>query len=654
MSIEKMEKMNLVGSLSDYNEIMRDIILANNVQLVNAYKQIDESKFTLEMAKENIDEIVDISHIRIYENDIEISEIEQKLNKIIKNINGEFNLDFEVLKRTFDFQDVAKKINEIYELFEEDNLKVEKILNRIRMLNKMLSIEALMNVDVDFIKLFSINTFNVKFGKMLLKNRKRLNMNYENVTAAVMHIETPYADDLYLIVYPKELENETERILKSVYFEEIKIDEKLLGKPIEILNSIKMEMKSLKEELNSLYKKINEIKDIYYKDVYEAYSFIHMQKKIMEFSTMIASTENFFYLSAWIPESEIKYTENLIGRDDRNVIIEFVDNFKNGVKPPTKLKNGWFSKPFEILVKLYGVPNYQEIDPTMFFSITYMILFGAMFGDLGQGLVFVLVGLYLIKIKNQDIFGGLALRVGISSMFFGFLYDSFFGYEHVISKIIPLNIYIRPIENINIMLVTAVVLGIILLFIGFGYSIYNKLKIGDIKEGVFGRNGITGLLLYSSLLIIVLVKLIENITINTSIFIVVAIVSVILLLIREPITNKILKNDKLYSESVSDYYVESGFELLETFLSMLSNTVSFIRVGAFALNHVGLFIAFHTMARLIGSTMGDISMFLIGNIIIILLEGLIVFIQGLRLMYYEIFSKYYTGDGYEFKPSGLK
>jgi len=221
-------------------------------------------------------------------------------------------------------------------------------------------------------------------------------------------------------------------------------------------------------------------------------------------------------------------------------------------------------------------------------------------------------------------------------------------------ELVPCFLVFRPIENINIMLVTAVVLGIILLFIGFGYSIYNKLKIGDIKEGVFGRNGITGLLLYSSLLIIVLVKLIENITINTSIFIVVAIVSVILLLIREPITNKILKNDKLYSESVSDYYVESGFELLETFLSMLSNTVSFIRVGAFALNHVGLFIAFHTMARLIGSTMGDISMFLIGNIIIILLEGLIVFIQGLRLMYYEIFSKYYTGDGYEFKPSGLK
>ena len=654
MSVEKMKIMNLVGQLDDYNDIMREIILANNIQLINAYNQIDESKFTLEMAKDNIDEIVDMSHIGIYENDFEISEIERKLNEIIKNMDDEFNLDFNVLEQSYNFQVVVKKINTVYDLLEEDNSKIESILNKIKILKKMLSVEALINIDFDFRSLFSMNVFNIKFGRMGIKNRKRLNMNYENVTAAVMHIETHYADDLYLIVYPKELENETERILKSVYFEEIYIDEKFLGKPIEILEAIKIEMKLLKEELNNLHERINEMKENYYKEIYEAFSFIQMQKKIIEFSALIASTKHFFYLSAWIPESEIEVTKNFIEKNDRNAIIEFVDNSRTSIKPPTKLKNNWFSKPFEMLVNMYGVPNYYEIDPTMFFSITYMILFGAMFGDLGQGLVFALVGLYLIKIKNQDIFGGLALRVGISSMFFGFLYDSFFGYEHVISKIIPLNIYIRPIENINIMLITAVVLGIVLLFIGFGYSIYNKLKIGDIKEGVFGKNGITGLLLYSSLLIIVLVKLMENININTFIFVIISIVAVILLLLREPITNKILKNGKLYSESASDYYVESGFELLETFLSMLSNTVSFIRVGAFALNHVGLFIAFHTMARLIGSTAGNISMFFVGNIIIILLEGLIVFIQGLRLMYYEIFSKYYTGDGYKFEPSGLE
>ena len=94
--------------------------------------------------------------------------------------------------------------------------------------------------------------------------------------------------------------------------------------------------------------------------------------------------------------------------------------------------------------------------------------------------------------------------------------------------------------------------------------------------------------------------------------------------------------------------MESGFELLETFLSMLSNGISFIRVGAFALNHVGLFIAFHTIASMIGTRVGDILLFIIGNVVVLALEGLIVFIQGLRLIYYEMFSKYYTGDGRAF------
>jgi V/A-type H+-transporting ATPase subunit I len=73
-------------------------------------------------------------------------------------------------------------------------------------------------------------------------------------------------------------------------------------------------------------------------------------------------------------------------------------------------------------------------------------------------------------------------------------------------------------------------------------------------------------------------------------------------------------------------------------------------VGAFALNHVGLFVAFHTMGALIGNLGGEILMFILGNVIIILLEGLIVMIQGLRLMYYELFSKYYSGDGEAFEP----
>ena len=130
-------------------------------------------------------------------------------------------------------------------------------------------------------------------------------------------------------------------------------------------------------------------------------------------------------------------------------------------------------------------------------------------------------------------------------------------------------------------------------------------------------------------------------------------ISVILLVFKQPISNKIKKEERLYEENASSYYIESGFNLFETFLSIISNTISFIRVGAFALNHVGLFIAFHTLATMIGSTGGNIAMFFLGNIIIIGLEGLVVFIQGLRLFYYELFSKYYTGDGVLFTPDKL-
>ncbi|MFQ9799593.1 MAG: hypothetical protein ACLR23_12450 [Clostridia bacterium] len=91
------------------------------------------------------------------------------------------------------------------------------------------------------------------------------------------------------------------------------------------------------------------------------------------------------------------------------------------------------------------------------------------------------------------------------------------------------------------------------------------------------------------------------------------------------------------------------FEIIETLLSFFSNTVSFIRVGAFALNHVALFMAFQVMQRMLGGV-GGVAVMIFGNILIIGLEGLIVFIQGLRIQYYEMFSRFLEADGKAFEP----
>ena len=128
----------------------------------------------------------------------------------------------------------------------------------------------------------------------------------------------------------------------------------------------------------------------------------------------------------------------------------------------------------------------------------------------------------------------------------------------------------------------------------------------------------------------------------------------LLMLFKEPLSNKLAHNDKLYRESPANYYVEEGFGVIETLLSMLSNTISFLRVGAFALNHAGLYIAFATLAGMMSTSWGNLAVLILGNIVIIALEGLIVFIQALRLEYYELFTKYYRGDGIEYIPVQIK
>jgi len=652
MSVESMKMMNIVGHFDDFHQIMREFILANNMQFIDVFRQIDESKFTLEMATENIDEILEMSNLQTYQEQRDLKKLEEKIMLLSQHMDVTLKFEKKYCEESYDFIPIEKKINEVYLTFEEDRLRIEGLEEKLARLEEMLCVEALDAIGVNLDDLYSMTYFDIMFGRLSQENRRRLSMNYENVTAAVMHIDVPKYKNYYLVVSPMSLKKETERILRSVYFEKIPFDEEYLAEPKDMLNKLKKEILKTEKELSKTKEKIKNLEYNYIDDIKECYSKLIMEKQIESLGEKIAVTDHFFYCSAWIPESKVNKSQRLLEKIEKNIIVDLKESEESGLKAPTKLKNNWLSKPFESLVYMYGVPNYKEVDPTVFFSITYMILFGAMFGDLGQGLVFLLAGFY-IQQKNK-MFGELLSRVGISSMIFGFFYDSFFGYEHLISKVIPLDIFIRPIENINTMLTVAVLLGIVLLYLSFAYSIFNKFKDSDVEEGVFGRNGIVGIVLYTALLLIVANQFLESFSFNQQFLTIIVFITIVLMLLKEPITNKLKKEDFLYHESPGEYYVESGFELIETFLSMLSNTLSFIRVGAFALNHVGLFIAFHTMADLIGSTFGNVSMFILGNLLIIFLEGLVVFIQGLRLMYYEIFSKYYIGDGYKFEPSGLE
>jgi len=202
--------------------------------------------------------------------------------------------------------------------------------------------------------------------------------------------------------------------------------------------------------------------------------------------------------------------------------------------------------------------------------------------------------------------------------------------------------------------VAAIAVGVVLILIAYILGMVNSFKRRDIEEGLFGKEGLAGFIFYICLLALVGGNLIGRTIIPTGVGIALIVLSVVGMVLKEPLTNLITGKRPLHGEDVSGYYVQSVFSLIEVVLSMLSGTISFIRVGAFTLTHVGLFIAFKTIGEMIGTNTGNVIVLIIGNIVVIGLEGLIVFIQGLRLQYYELFSRYYKGDGKEFKPISLK
>jgi V/A-type H+-transporting ATPase subunit I len=181
-------------------------------------------------------------------------------------------------------------------------------------------------------------------------------------------------------------------------------------------------------------------------------------------------------------------------------------------------------------------------------------------------------------------------------------------------------------------------------------GITNSLRRKDIERGIFGKEGLAGFMFYIGALILIVSRVYKNPLLPTFIWIIYFIFFLLLILLKQPLANMILGKKTLFEAGAKDYFIESGFEVVETLLSMFTNTLSFIRIGAFALNHVGLFVAFSAMAAMTKNGFASILILILGNVIIICLEGLIVFIQGLRLEYYELFSKYYEGGGVTFEP----
>ena len=341
-------------------------------------------------------------------------------------------------------------------------------------------------------------------------------------------------------------------------------------------------------------------------------------------------------LSGWVPRrraDELK--EKLAARFHGHYWLDVEEAKRHdAATTPSLVRYPAWLTPFVPLVRSYGVPRYGEFDPTLPFALTYLMLFGAMFGDVGHGAVILLLSVLFAGRLGRAAWLGIA--AGTVSMLFGLVYGSVFGFEDLITPL-----WISPMHDPIRMLSVAMAFGVGFIALTLLVNTGNRLASGRVAEALFDSGGLAGLLFYAG----ATGGIASLAGANTGAlpFWPLALAGIVTVAIY-----KWLESDAGFAERA----LVTTIETMEAGINLFANTLSFMRVAAFSLNHAALALAVFTIANGLDTTGHWLTTFL-GNVVIIVLEGGIVAIQALRLMYYEGFSRFFSGDGREFVPLKL-
>ena len=630
MPVMKMEFVNIVGPLEKFDAFVLSHILNHDFEVENSLNVIENIKGLTPFGEFNRHSVI-MNRLQSLNNIFETTPHDIDVPSLIENMEG----------ITESAEVFADKLEEYIDLhkrkLDEKKVIIEKNRN---ILNRMI---PMMDFDVD-LRALKMQFISVRFGRMSYENYKRLNESIKRLNVIVFFLKRD-GDDVWFSYYaPNTVINEVDNIFASLYFERIDISEAVVGTPAESIHKLEEDITKAEEETAIEIKVYEEFIENSRTQFDEIYSYIYYLHKTADIKKYAAHTEESFYLSGWIPKGSMNVLEGQYKRKGISFFFEDAAQMES-LKSPTALKNFKIIRPFEFIVKTYGTPAHNEIDPTLFVAITYVLMFGLMFGDVGHGFILVALGLVIYFVKKIDL-AGIAVMCGISSIVFGFVYGSIFGNEEILTPL-----YANPMHNIMNMLIASIVFGVAVILIAMTINIINAVKAGKFKEVLFDKNGIAGVVFYLGVIIFALVMVISGKTLTSFIFIVCFfILPMILMFLKEPLLN-IMKGKKMLPEKEkATFLVEAFFEVFEAILSFLTNTLSFMRIGAFALSHAGLSLAVWSVYNLIEGKAGGIIALIIGNILIMVLEGLVVGIQGLRLEYYELFSRFFKGDGREFKP----
>lgn len=633
--IEKMSFVTLAGPKTEIDHLVNHYLSKHDIHLENALTEFSSSEQFTSFSEENpFKAIFNKGH---------------ELMSLVKNPENATIEKIGIHKA----ENFIEKIDDDLSDVREEIAKIEKQKQALDEDYAILAPFKTLNYTLKRIR--DMEFFKYRFGKIPRSSFDKFESYLDPDLNAIFITCLTEAEFVYGVFFaPIDYFEEVEKDFKNLHFDAIEIPSKYKEFPNDECLKIAAKKAELDENISELEKQIDSIIETNKNKLVSAIRRVEMAYSNFDVRKLAAVTKDsgitFQVLCGWMTTKEAAKLKKETDDDADVVCIVSEDVDEHKTKPPTKLKNFKLIRPFEMFVKMYGLPAYNEFDPTLFLSITYAFIFGIMFGDLGQGLCLFIGGLILYKVKKMDI-AGIVCAAGFFSCIFGALFGSVFGFEFE-SLINPLHsmITLPFLGEINIVLVAAFLFGSFVIISTMILNIATGIKQKNLPKVLFGPNAVTGLIFYGNVIAVIILYMTGNPLPGTALLIVMFGIPLLLIFLEEPLKNLINKRKPVIEESTGIFAATAFFEVFDYLITYLSNALSFLRIGVFAISHAAMMQVVMTLAGAENGGTPNILVVIIGNIIVLAMEGLVVGIQVLRLEYYEIFGRFYEGSGREFVP----
>ncbi|MGE4572199.1 MAG: V-type ATP synthase subunit I [Candidatus Izemoplasmatales bacterium] len=635
MAIAKLNLVNISSKNNNLDQVLEKFVTLDYVHPVVASDIVDKVHGLTSYSTENPCNII----LK------ELEEIEKE-NDIVLPTIGVNSLDYTLDNMRDYIHTTHDKIRNLFNQRKDAELLIKKYTDA---LNQIKDIE---NLDISLDDLFGCDYLSSRVGRIPVDSLEKLNFyNDKAFIFQSLRVDKGYCWCIYITT--DDNEREIDNIFSSLFFDRIHIPDFIHGTPISAQETLKLELDVAQGTLDNIKKETDDILNKNIDKLKEMKSELLFLEKVYEAKKYVVGLGSIFNINCFVEKENVEKLKDHFARiEDVEIEVRPADS-DNRLTPPTKLKNNWFTKPFGMFVEMYGVPGYKDMDPTLVVAITYSLLFGIMFADVGQGLVLALLSFLLYK-KTKMSLAGVGIRIGLSSAFFGIFFDSVFGEHGMIAPLFEsLGISFLPLHAMDpsstmTLLIGTVALGSMIILTAMLINIRTSMKAKHYAKALFSPNGVAGFLLYGYVLTTVAFMFLTEIDLLQPLFMIPFVfLPLLTILFKEPL-ERLMEGHKLFPDGFGGFITEAFFETFETVLSYITNTMSFLRVGGFVLSHAGMMLVVFSLMEMFGPVGATVT-FILGNLFVMALEGLIVGIQVLRLEFYEMFSRYFEGNGIPFK-----